>query len=380
MWVRNESFSGAWTFDGRSWLAKTNLLRGLEIDGKPVLSSVDGRDRGVRFRDVDGDGICEFIVSNESQNAVFRWNDGAQRWQREPNALPPGTSLVNERGEDNGLRFVDLNGDGHDDIVFSNEDRFAVWLHVPQPFLGWTAGWTRKVTEGKRRNPSAAAGTPPDEIPPIVRAGPHRNNGAWFHSRHLWVQNEDTADLANLVDRRSFDDLLLGLRAEPKSPAESLRAFRVPPGFHVELVASEPMVRDPVALDWDANGGLWVAEMRDYPLGIDGRGKAGGVIRRLEDSDGDGIPDRAVEFLSGVAFPNSLMAWGKGVLVSAAPEIFYAEDTDGDGRADFKRVLFEGFVEGNQQHRANGFALGLDGWIYGANGDSGGRIRASGRT
>ena len=380
LWIRDETHSGAWTFDGRHWVAETNLLRGLELDGQPVLSAKDGKDRGVRFRDVDGDGLCELLVSNESQNAVFRWNAAAQRWQREPTALPPGTSVVNALGQDNGLRFVDLNEDGHDDIVFSNEDRFAVWLHVPKPFLGWGTGWTRKVGEGTRSGPSPAAGTPPDEIPPIVRAGPHRNNGAWFHSRHLWVQNEDTADMKHLVDRRSFDDLLRGTQSDPRTPEESLKAFRVPPGFQVELVASEPLVQDPVAIDWDAEGRLWVVEMRDYPMGMDGHGKPGGVIKRLEDTDGDGKPDRAVEFLSGVAFPNSLMAWRRGVLVSAAPEIFYAEDTDGDGRADLKQVLFEGFVEGNQQHRANGFSLGLDGWIYGANGDSGGRIRVSGRT
>jgi putative membrane-bound dehydrogenase-like protein len=70
------------------------------------------------------------------------------------------------------------------------------------------------------------------------------------------------------------------------------------------------------------------------------------------------------------------MPWRKGVLVCAAPDILYAEDTDGDGRADLRRVLFTGLKPGNQQHRANGFEWGLDGWIYAANGDSGGTVRA----
>ena len=64
------------------------------------------------------------------------------------------------------------------------------------------------------------------------------------------------------------------------------------------------------------------------------------------------------------------------MLVACAPDIFYAEDSDGDGKADFREVLFTGFSEGNQQHRFNGFELGLDGWVYGANGDSGGRVRS----
>ncbi|HRI15075.1 MAG TPA: FG-GAP-like repeat-containing protein [Verrucomicrobiota bacterium] len=378
MLVRNEQVTGAWSFDNGRWIEVTNFLRGLELDGQPVLTSRGGRDRGVRLRDMDGDGICELLVANESQNAVFRWEPARERWERLTPGLPPGTSIVNARGDDNGLRFADINEDGFDDLVFSNENAFALWLYVPEPFLGWTQGWTRKVTAGLRGQPRAQE-TPADEIPPIVRTGPFRNNGSWIHSRQLWVQNEDTAHLPDLVDRRSFDTLLRGVTPAPKSPEEALRSFRVPTGFRVELVAAEPLVQDPVAFDWGADGKLWVVEMRDYPLGMDGQGKPGGVVKFLEDTDGDGRYDRATEFLRDVRFPSAVMPWGRGAFVSAAPEIFYAEDTDGDGRADVRRVLFTGFVEGNQQHRVNGFALGLDGWIYCANGDSGGDVQWSGR-
>ncbi len=156
--------------------------------------------------------------------------------------------------------------------------------------------------------------------------------------------------------------------SQPLSPADSLAAWQVSPGYKVELVAAEPLVKDPVAIDWGADGKLWVAEMADYPLGMDGHGKPGGRIRYLEDTDGDGKYDRSALFLDGVNFPNGILAWGRGVLVTAAPEIFYAEDTDGDGKADVRKPLYTGFVEGNQQLRVNGLRLGFDNWIYCASG------------
>ena len=366
MLVRNERVSGAWHFDGHRWIEAKGLLLGLELNGQPVLTSRNHRDRGVRWRDVDNDGLCELIVGNDSQNALFRWSEQDRTWKPAGFALPPDTSIVNAEGQDNGLRFVDVNEDGFADVLFSNEARFSVHLFVARTYLGWSQGWTREVMAGLRGD----AG----EIPRFVRAGPARNNGAWFKNRYLWVQNEDTATMPDLVDRRSFDQLLTGDLPLPKSPAESLACLRPPPGFKVELVAQEPLVQSPVAFEWGPDGKLWVVETRDYPLGMDGKGQPGGVIKYLEDTHGDGRYDKATEFVTGIGYPTGVMPWGKGVLISAAPNILYAEDTDGDGRADVRKVLFEGFGQGNQQHRVNGFEYGLDNWIYGANGDSGGTI------
>lgn len=154
----------------------------------------------------------------------------------------------------------------------------------------------------------------------------------------------------------------------PMSPEETLAVTYVPDGFEIELVAAEPLVVDPVAMAWGADGKLWVAEMIDYPMGIDGKGKPGGRIKFLEDTNGDGKYDSATLFLDKVAFPNGLLPWGSGLLVTAAPDIFFAEDTNGDGKADRREVLFTGFQEGNQQLRVNGLQRGLDNWVYCASG------------
>jgi putative membrane-bound dehydrogenase-like protein len=164
--------------------------------------------------------------------------------------------------------------------------------------------------------------------------------------------------------------------ARAKSPEESLRSIRMRPGFEVELVAAEPLVQSPIAFAWGPDGKLWVVEMGDYPLGLDGKGKPGGRIKVLEDTKGTGKYDKATVFLDNLEFPTGVLPWGKGVLVTCAPEILYAEDTDGDGKADVRRPLYVGFTRGNPQHRVNTLAWGLDNWIYGANGDSGGGIKS----
>ena len=370
---RSEDSKGAWIFDGGRWRDDAQFFNGLNLRGQPVLTQQGGHDRGVRLRDVDNDGQCELLVGNESQNAVFQWSEADAAWKKLPFSLPEGASIVNAAGEDNGLRFVDINNDGYDDAIFSNETGYSVNLFIAhaKQWLGWEVGWSYKVRSGKRGQRG--------EIPQFVRGGPHPNNGAWFHASELWVQNEDTSGFSNKVVRVPFKELQLGDESPAKTPAEALASFQLVPGFKIELVASEPQIVDPVAFDWGPDGKLWVVEMRDYPLGMDGKGKPGGRIVFLEDTKGDGHYDSSTVFLDGIGFPNGIMTWGKGVLITAAPDILYAEDTDADGKADVRKLLYTGFREGNQQHRINGFEYGLDNWIYAANGGSGGAVRSVGR-
>src|SRR5205807_4722201 len=111
-------------------------------------------------------------------------------------------------------------------------------------------------------------------------------------------------------------------------------------------------------------------------LGLDNKGKPGGRVKYLEDTNGDGKYVKATVFLDNLSYPTSLMPWGKGIIVSAAPEIFYAESSTGSGPADIRKPLFVGFHPGNPQHRVNSLVWGLDNWVYCANGDSGGKARS----
>ena len=150
----------------------------------------------------------------------------------------------------------------------------------------------------------------------------------------------------------------LELASQPLSPEESAKKWHVREGYRIELVAAEPVVLDPVAFDWDEKGRLWVIEMADYPLGMDGNGKAGGRVVRLEDTDNDGRYDKRSVIVSDLSYPTGILTWREGVIVTAAPDIFFISP---DGT---KKVLYTGFSTGNQQLRVNGLRWGMDGWVY----------------
>jgi len=162
--------------------------------------------------------------------------------------------------------------------------------------------------------------------------------------------------------------------SKPLTQEQSLAAIRTKPGMTVDLVAAEPLVASPVAIDFGPDGRLWVAEMYDYPEGIGPEGVPGGRIRMLESTKNDGQFDKASVFVNGIPFPTGVTVWRKGILICAAPDILYAEDKDGDGRADVVRKLFSGFGTGNYQARVNSLEYGLDGWVYGSCGIFGGQI------
>jgi putative membrane-bound dehydrogenase-like protein len=369
--VANDDSRNAWKFNGQEWTQEPELLYRLEIDGLPVLTSKAGRDCGVRCRDIDKDGCCEIVVSNDEQQAIFTWFREKESWVKLPFTLPPRAKIVDHDGRDAGLRFVDVDDDGFEDVLFSNEDGCGLYL-----FESMQKGWSKTAIQRARNDKSKETRNDKssNDIPMISRKG--TNNGVWFHSRHLWVQNENTALLQDHVDRRSYPTLLEKVEPQAKSPEASLKSWHPRPGFEVELMAAEPLVESPIAFAWGPDGKFWVVEMRDYPNGLDNKGKPGGRIKLLEDTKGTGKYDKATVFLDNLSMPTSVMPWRKGILVTCAPEIFYAEDTDGDGKADVRIPLFTGFTEGNPQHRINSIVYGLDNWFHGANGDSGGNVKS----
>jgi putative membrane-bound dehydrogenase-like protein len=159
--------------------------------------------------------------------------------------------------------------------------------------------------------------------------------------------------------------LVTACRNKPESSAaveakDALATFQVADGFKIEMIASEPLVTDPVDMEIDEYGRLYVVEMHGYPLDKSGSGK----IILLSDTDGDGNMDKRTVFKEGLMLPTSIMRWKKGVLVTDAPNLLYLEDTDGDGQVNLTDTILHGFALTNPQHNVNSPIYGLDNWIY----------------
>jgi putative membrane-bound dehydrogenase-like protein len=146
----------------------------------------------------------------------------------------------------------------------------------------------------------------------------------------------------------------------------------------MQLVASEPLVADPVDLAYDEDGRAYVVEMRDYPFPEEKNAEPKefiGQVRLLVDDDGDGRMDRSTVFADKLAWPTSVACFRGGVFVAAAPDIWYFKDTTGDGIADVRHKVFTGFSRYNVQAIMNNLKWGLDGRLYGAASGNGGSVR-----
>lgn len=160
-----------------------------------------------------------------------------------------------------------------------------------------------------------------------------------------------------------------------KSPADSLKAMRLKTGFHAEIVAAEPLIRSPMGMDFDEFGRAFVVELPEYNQYGSQKPHGKGSIKLLEDTDGDGQYDKATPFVEDLNYPTGVACWDGGILVGAAPDIFFCKDTNGDGKADVRRKLFTGFGQDKAgEGMLNSFRWRFDNQFHIPTGLDGGEI------
>jgi putative membrane-bound dehydrogenase-like protein len=170
----------------------------------------------------------------------------------------------------------------------------------------------------------------------------------------------------------------------PVEAQNAAKTFHVLDGFEMQLIAAEPLVTDPVAITYDADGRAYVCEMNDYPYTDKAAHKPSqenptdahiGKVRLLTDTDGDGTFDKATVFAEGLSWPTGAACWKGGIFVTATPDVWYLKDTNDDGVADVRQKVFTGFKKLNVQAVMNNPIWGLDHRIYIAGGSNGGEIQ-----
>ena len=160
---------------------------------------------------------------------------------------------------------------------------------------------------------------------------------------------------------------------DPLTPTEQQKKFQLPDGFEIELVTAEPHIPKPINMAFDARGRLWVAGSIEYPYAA-AAGKGRDTISVMADTTSDGRYDKITKFAEGLNIPIGLYPYKNGVVVYSIPNILFLQDTDGDGKADKREVLYGPLGIPRDVHGLqNGFTRGFDGWLYichGYNNDS----------
>lgn len=154
---------------------------------------------------------------------------------------------------------------------------------------------------------------------------------------------------------------------EFQTPAEEQAGFTLPPGFEVTLFAAEPDISKPINIEFDDRGRLWVSQSSAYPMAA-APGKGQDRISILEDTDGDGKADKFTHFADSANIPIGIMPMADGAIAYSVPNLFRYTDSNDDGKADKKAVLFGEFGHQDTHGMVNNLVRGFDGWIYACHG------------
>lgn len=183
----------------------------------------------------------------------------------------------------------------------------------------------------------------------------------------FYISNKTSYSVFENKNIHSIPDSVLFNSAPVLTPQQALQKFSLVEGFKIELVASEPLIHDPVAMAFDEDGRIWVVEMQSFMPDVEGSNEEQKINRIviLEDTNGDGEMDLSKVFLDSLVLPRAISIVSGGILYAEPPNLWYVENV---GDKPGKKILVDSAYAraGNPEHQANGLMRGIDNWIYNA--------------
>lgn len=193
-------------------------------------------------------------------------------------------------------------------------------------------------------------------------------NFSWLLAAVLFLASgcKQEKEAKNIFDGVLFTENIRS--TDPRTPEEELAGFEVPPGFEIQLFASEPNIDKPINMNFDAQGRMWVTQSFEYPFPSPAGKKSTDRITILEDTDGDGKADRFTEVSDTLNIPVGVLPMADGVIAFSVPKIYRFTDTNGDGKPESKKPLLGPFGFQDTHGMVSNFVRGYDGWVHACHG------------
>lgn len=331
--------------------------------------------------DIDGDGDADILTAKNAHGYGLAW------FEQMPDGKFTRHDIANESSVENPYAFavsqlhavamVDIDGDGIQDIV-TGKRYYAHGGHDIGGLQAPVVAWLRCV-----RHPDGVIEFIPqiihersgvgvdvlatdlngDDAPDIVSS-----NKLGLAVHFQLPRDSETASTATVTQRWLVDKTPMDQYIDGYAPEDAAKNMKVPPGFSVDLIASEPELVQPIAMCFDDRGRIWMIEGNTYPRKApEGEGRDRILI--LEDADATGTFETKKVFAEGLNLASGIAVGFGGVWVGAAPELLFYPDADGDDVPDAKpTVLLDGWGYQDTHETLNSFTWGMDGWLYGCHG------------